>query len=347
MNIRRSILIAGIVTLVLLVVIGAFLWQRSHLPEGSTSPGNAKALTKLRLALDFTPNPNHTGIYVALQKGWYQQAGIDLEILPFSPNAFPDVLVTTGKADIAISSTESVVLDDAQGQKIISIAGITAHNTSLLVTRADSAAKRPRDLDGKIYGGYGAPYEQPIVSAVIRHDGGKGTFKNVTLGTDAIQALASHQIDFAWVFGLDVVQAEQQGVKLKTFPVTQYGIPDYYAPTLVTSTETMQQQAALLTRFMHVTQRGYAFAQTHPQEAARLLIQAAPKGTFPSEAQVEPEQRYVSPLYADGTKWGVQRSEAWKDYTNFILQTGSVKDAAGKPVDHLESTTLYTNAFVQ
>ncbi|HEU5230381.1 MAG TPA: ABC transporter substrate-binding protein, partial [Ktedonobacteraceae bacterium] len=153
---------------------------------GGTGSQGQQQLTPMTLALDWTPNTNHTGIYVALAKNWYRDQGIDLKLLPYSASISPDTLVATGKADVGIGFTESVVADAAVGQPVVSIAAIIQHNTSALVTLASSGITRPRDLDGKVYGGFGAPYENAVVGQVIKDDGGKGTFKNVTLNVDAM-----------------------------------------------------------------------------------------------------------------------------------------------------------------
>lgn len=339
-----------VVVVVLVIAVLLLRGTGGNTSSNTNTASSTKApqkLTPMKLALDFTPNPNHTGIYVALENGWYRDQGIDLTILPFSQNTFPDTLVGTGKADVGIGGTEGVVLDAAANQKIVSIATVTAHNESYLVTRADAPIQRPRDLDGKTYGGYGAPYETPIMSNVIQHDGGKGAFKSVTLGTDAIQALNSHQVDFAWVFKLDIVAAEHQGIHLKTFAVTNYGVPDYYSPTFITSQTEITNKSDLLRRFMTATARGYEFARLSPQEAAQLLIKGAPQGTFPDPKLVEASQQTLSPLYADaGHKWGIQNAQAWQDYVKFILPTGSVKDAANKTVSQLDSAQLFTNQFL-
>ncbi len=356
MNSRvRLWLTIALPVILVLIVVGVLIFRGSGNSDNSQGNGakttagtqTPQKLTPMKLALDFTPNPNHSGVYAALEKGWYREQGIDLTILPFSQSTFPDTLVATGKADVGIGGTEGVVLDAASNQKIVSIATITAHNESYLVTRADSSIQRPKDLDGKTYGGYGAPYESPIMSSVIQHDGGKGQFKSVTLGTDAIQALNSHQVDFAWVFKLDIVAAEHQGIHLKTFSVTKYGVPDYYSPTFITSQSEIADKADLLHRFMNATARGYEFARTSPQEASQLLIKGAPKGTFPDAKMVDASQQTLSPLYADtGHKWGTQSAQAWQGYVQFILPTGSVKDQANKTVSQIDSAQLFTNQFL-
>lgn len=345
----RLLLSIGIPVLLILVIVGAFLWQHSSSAStANSSSSGPQKLVPMKLALDWTPNTNHTGIYVALAEGWYRDEGIDLTLLPYSASVSPDVLVSSGKADVGISATEGVVSDAAVGQPVVSIAAIIQHNTSALVTLASSGLTRPRDLDGKVYGGFGAPYESAVVGEIIKKDGGKGTFKNVTLNIDAMQALESHRIDFAWVFeGWEVIQAERAGYKLNVFPITNYGIADYYTPTIITSPTEIKQKSDLLRRFMAATARGYEYARTHPQQSAQMLINEAPRGTFPDTGLVMASQNFLSPRYADpGRKWGLQDASAWHDYPQFMLDSGGILNAAGKPVTSMNFDALYTNEFL-
>ncbi len=347
MNSRMRLLLSvGIPALLIVVIVGAFLWQQ-HASSASTSSVSQKLVT-MKLALDWTPNTNHTGIYVALAKGWYRDEGIDLTLLPYSASVSPDVLVSSGKADVGISATEGIVSDAAVGQPVVSIAAIIQHNTSALVSLASSGLARPRDFDGKVYGGFGAPYEAPVVGEIIKEDGGKGVFKNVTLDIDAMQALESHRIDFAWVFeGWEVIQAQRAGYKLNVFPITNYGVADYYTPNIITSPTEIKQKPDLLRKFMAATARGYEYARTHSQESAQMLINEAPRGTFPDTGLVMASQEFLSPRYADpGRKWGLQDAADWHSYPQFILNSGGVLDASGKPVTKMNFDALYTNEFL-
>ena len=351
MNARtRLITSIGIPVLLILLVVGAFFWQQhaagtAASPQGPQGP---QKLATMRLALDWTPNTNHTGIYVALKEGWYRAEGIDLQLLPYSASVSPDVLVSSGKADVGVSSTEGIVADAAVNQPVVSIAAIIQHNTSALVTLASSGLTRPRDLSGKIYGGFGAPYESAVVGEIIKRDGGTGQFKNVTLSVDAMQALEAHRIDFAWVFeGWEVIQAQRAGVKLHIFPITNYGVADYYTPNLITSPDEIAHKADLLRKFMTATSKGYEYARSHPQEAAQLLLSATAAGTFPDPGLVMASQLFLSPRYADsGRKWGLQDAAAWHDYPQFIIATGGIDDASGHPVHAMNFDRLYTNQFL-
>ena len=349
MNSRTRLgLSIGIPVLLILAVVGAFLVQQQHSNTTTSTAHGSQRLIKMQLALDWTPNTNHTGIYVALKNGWYKDQGIDLTLLPYSSNVSPDVLVSSGKADVGISSTESIVADAAVNQPVVSIAAIMQHNTSALVTLKSSGITRPSQLDGKVYGGFGAPYEGAVVSEIIKHDGGQGKFKNVTLNVDAMQALQSKRVDFAWVFeGWEVIQAQRQGTQLNIFPITDYGVADYYTPNIISSPTEIQQKPDLLRRFMAATEKGYDYARTHVQESAQDLISVAPKGTFPDTGLVLESQQYLSPRYVDtGRKWGMQDAKSWHGYPEFILNSGGVQDASGKTVKSLNFDAMYTNKFL-
>jgi ABC-type nitrate/sulfonate/bicarbonate transport system substrate-binding protein len=345
----RIFLTLGIPVLIILIIGGIYIAQQRGSAANTTAQGaSTRPLTTVKLALDWTPNTNHTGLYVAQYKKWYAQEGINLQILPYSSNVTPDVLVSSGKADVGVSSTESIVADAAAGQPVVSIAAILQHNTSSLAVLADSGITSPRDLDGKTYGAFGAPYETAVVSQIIQKAGGKGTFKSVTLNIDTLQALKNHNIDFAWIFdGAEGIQGKDEGIKLRTFPIIDFGIPDYYTPTLITSPKEIKSDPDLLSRFMKATARGYEYARLHPAESAQLLIAAAPKGTFSDTKYVLDSQQYLSPRYADvGRKWGLQDASAWHGYPQFILDKGGVQNAQGKVVKSLDLNALYTNQFL-
>lgn len=363
----RLFLSLSIPLLLVIVVVGAFVWQQRASGSGApttarvtVTPGSVcstlskaapQQLTSMSLALDWTPNTNHTGIYVALAQKWYQAEGIDLHLLPYSASVSPDVLVATGKADVGISATEGIVADAAVDQPVVSIAAILQHNTSALVSLASSGLTRPRDFDGKIYGGFGAPYENAVVGEIIQKDGGKGKFTNITLSVDAMQALESHRVDFVWVFeGWEVIQAQRAGVKLNVFPITNYGVADYYTPNIITSPAEMQQKPDLLRRFMLATSCGYEYARAHAQQAAQMLIDKANSdnpGTLPDAGLVYASQNFLSSRYADSDrKWGWQDAAPWHGYPQFILDSNGILDANSKPVHSMNFDKLWTNEFL-
>src|SRR3990167_7551142 len=326
MNTRRYFFFLFFILFGVTVVAGSF-----SLLKPSSPSGGKDILTPLSLAFDWTPNTNHTGIYVALEKNWYAEEGIDHKLIPYSGTVATDVVVNAGTVDLGVSSTEAITADAAAGAPLGSAAAIIAHNTSSLAVLKDSGIMRPVQLEGKIYGGYGAPYEEPVVGTMIKTDGGTGAFKNVTLNVDPLEALRSKRIDFSWIFDAwQGIEAKRSGLALTTFPINKFGIPDYSTPDIITSPDTLKEKKDALKKFMRATARGYEYARTHPRESAQMLIDQVPPGTFPDEGLVFESQEYLSPRYADqGKKWGVQTPESWHDYPKFMLDNKSVFDAEG------------------
>jgi ABC-type nitrate/sulfonate/bicarbonate transport system substrate-binding protein len=302
------------------------------------------------LALDWTPNTNHTGIYVAMKQGYYQQQGIDLTLTPYSSSVYPEQLVASGKAEFGISFPESVTTFRAQNVPLVSIGAIIEHNTSALITLKSSGLDSVAKLAGKRYAGFGAPYEQPVIAQMLSCAGASSSdFQNVATQLDPIAALKSGQFDFAWVYlGWEGIEAERQGVALNTFPLTDYCIPDYSSPVIMTNEQFIQQHPDVIKRFMKATAEGYEYAIQHPGDAAKLLMQAAPKGSFDDTELVTKSQAYLSPLYAPGEKcWGTQSAAAWTNYPRFMFDHHAILDANGNPVTQEPNySAAFTNKFL-
>src|SRR6185437_7107157 len=217
----KRISILFILFLILIILVGSYVGIKKFYNQSKAS-----TLIPFTVVLDCTPNTNHTGMYVALAKGWYKEQGLDVKILPYASGTSPEVLVTSGKADVAVSNTEGVVAAAASGNPVVSIAAIIQHNTSGFLARSDSGITTPKDLDNKIDGDLASPIEKAILQKIITADGGKGTFKNVNLDVDSMQALATKKIDFFWAFeGWEVIQAKEEGIPTVYFSSLKYGIP--------------------------------------------------------------------------------------------------------------------------
>src|SRR6266513_2591732 len=144
----KKIIIFLLLFLGILILLGSYVGINKLKGQQKT----AEKLTPFTVVLDWTPNTNHTGMYVALAKGWYKEQGLDVKILPYASGTSPEVLVTSGKADIAVSSTEGVIAAAASSNPVISIAAIIQHNTSGFLARSDNGIKSPKGLDNKIDG---------------------------------------------------------------------------------------------------------------------------------------------------------------------------------------------------
>jgi ABC-type nitrate/sulfonate/bicarbonate transport system substrate-binding protein len=249
--------------------------------------GRARAQgQKITVALDWTVNTNHIGLFVARDKGFYREAGLDVEILPYGDTG-SGTLVANRLADFGISGALGLFTQKSAGADLKAVYAVVQSETGRVVFNADRAAiVSPRNLDGLTYGGFGSAWENTLISTIIRHDGGKGEFKTVTLGTSAYEALANGSVDFTLeVSTWEGVEAELKGLKQRSFRYADYGVPDEHTTFIASSDAFLSANRQAAAAFVEATRRGYAFAVDHAREAGELLI-AANKDTLTNTALV-------------------------------------------------------------
>jgi ABC-type nitrate/sulfonate/bicarbonate transport system substrate-binding protein len=310
--------------------------------SAKTNTPPATRLHQVTLVLDWTPNTNHSGIYLAKSKGWYRDAGLDVKIVQPGDNGSLQPLAA-GRADFAISIAEEVIPARAQGLPVVSLAAIIRHNTSSLLALKSSGITRPRDLQGKTYGGYGGQLERALVSKLVRCDGGDPSkVKFVDVGnTDYRVGLTKHFYDFVWIFdGWDKIRLQQ----IDRLPVTSIPfaahtdcIPDWYTPLIATNERLLHNDPGTVRKFMAATARGYREAMTHPDEAANSLLEAAPDL---DPQLVRLSARYLATRYAPRPDaWGQQELSTWQRFADFLVQAGLV-------TKKVAAADTYTNAYL-
>lgn len=312
-----------------------------------TSRDDDGALPRVRFALDWTPNTNHTGLYVALAQGWFADAGLDVQVLPYSDTA-PDQLVDAGAAEAGISTHGSSLIAQAAGADVVAVMAVLQHWATAIGVRADDPRLvRPRDLDGRVYAGFGEPGEVPLLQEVIRADGGTGDFTTVVLGTSAYEALYAGEADFtvpyvAW----EGVEAERAGTPVRYLEYTDYGFPDAYAVVVDASRRWVADEPGAARAFVGTLRRGYAWAAQHPDEAAALLVAQNPDA-FADRDLVTRSQRMLSADWlraADGSV-GTMTLEQVAGYGDFLFDAGILAGPDGAPLTRRPdwSTTFTTS----
>ncbi len=325
----------------------------SPAPSGSASSSPAATTTQagtVRLALDWTPNTAHTGFYVAAHEDWYEDAGVDLRILPYTGTT-PEALLVAGQADCGISFHDSMTFAVAAGADITSVMAILQHTSQEIAVLADSGIQSPKDLDGKVYAGFGYPNEEPTVRAVIRDDGGRGEFRVATLDTAAYEALYAKRVDATITFtAWEGIEAEQRGIDLRYFAFTDYGFPDFYQVVLACDRGWLAASPVLARAFVAATVRGFELAAGDPDAAAAMLIEENP-AAFASNRDLPLESaRFLAEhgllVDADGAV-GSQRLEQWQPYSEFLYDVGLLVDAAGAPLTSPpDYAALFTDAYL-
>lgn len=276
---------------------------------------------KLKLVLDWTPNTNHTGLYVAMDKGYYKDAGIELEIVQ-PPEDGAEVLVASGKADFGISFQDTMAgaLSKDSPLPIKAVAAITQHNTSGIMSRKGDGITTPKGLEGKKYATWDLPIEKAILKNVVEKNG--GDFAKVELipstVTDEVSALSTKQIDAVWVYyGWAGISAKEKGFDFDYFAFKDINPTfDYYTPVLITNDDMIKNNSDTVKKFLEATKKGYEFAAGNPQDAAEILLKYAPEI---DSKLANASQEYLSTCYIDkDIPWGYIDSERWKSFYRWI-----------------------------
>jgi len=304
------------------------------------SPGDEE-LTSVTFMLDWVPNTNHTGVFVAEANDYFEEAGLAVEIIQ-PGEVYPEAAVASGATDFGISFQEQVTLARADDVPIVSIATVLQHNTSGFASAAALNVASPVDFEGLRYGSFGSPFEAPTLEVLMNCDGGNfSQLEIVNTGwSDPLALIAEEQIDVAWIFyGWQGFQAQQQGVGINVLMMEDYFncVPDYYTPVVIASEDTIAYEPEVVKAMMRALSRGYDFAIQNPSEAAELLLAAVPE--LDTEL-VKASQDWISKYYQAGApRWGEQKESVWQDYTDWMVKHGILSAP-------ISASDAFTNEFL-
>lgn len=275
-------------------------------------------LIPVTVTLDWTPNTNHTGLYVALEQGLFSREGLDVKIVQ-SGQGYTDQIVATGKSEFGVSYQENVTRARAEKIPLVSIAAVIQHNTSGFASLKEANITTPNDFEGKRYGSWDSPSEQAVLSAIMQKNGADFNKVQIVSGITDFFSTIGRDADFEWIYaGWDGVEAKLRGMELNYIPLTELEPAlDYYTPVLITSENIVLDNPDLVKRFLQAASEGYEFAINNPDAAAEILLKHAP--------ELKPElvfasQRYLADKYrAESPQWGVQKPEVWQSFLDWMI----------------------------
>ncbi|MET0830359.1 MAG: ABC transporter substrate-binding protein [Microbacterium sp.] len=316
--------------------------------SGSGSDADSEEIT---FALDWSPNTNHIGVYVAESLGYFKDAGLDVEILPYGSTSATQ-LVSAGEADFGIGGQSNVQVARTAGLDLVSVYRVTQTDTGRLVVLGDRAElARPADLDGLVFGGFGAPLYSALAASTIKGDGGNGTFKEVALDSGAYEALAQKRIDFTLsVATWEDLQTQIDGHPYRAFRYQDYGVPEQQSTGIVSSNAYLEKHPDEAAAFVQAVARGYAYAVENPQRAADLLIDAnrdtlgTAKELVHRSAELMASDGYLS---SSAREIGAANPDAWDGFGAFLFEGGFLTDSKGEVItQEPDWSDYYTDEYL-
>ena len=286
---------------------------------------NREELTKITFVLDWTPNTNHTGLYVAQEKGYFADAGLSVEIVQ-PPEGGAEVLVASGKAQFGVSFQDSLApaLVGDNALPVSAVAALIQHNTSGIISRKGEGMETPKGMEGKKYATWEGPIELETIRKVVEADG--GDYSKVELipstVTDEVSALKTKSVDAIWIFyGWAGVKTELAGIDTDYFAFADIDpVLDYYTPVVISSNTFLEENPETAKAFLAALAKGYEDAIADPEKAADILCKAAPEL---DKELVLASQKYLSAQYkAEVERWGYINPTRWNAFYNWLNEKG-------------------------
>lgn len=284
-------------------------------------------MQKLTIALDWTPNINHIGFFVAKNKGFYAQADLEIELLDPSQDNYkttPAKKVELGQADFALCPTESIISyrTKLNSFPLIAIAAVLQSDLSAIVVKKESGINSPKDLDGKIYSSYKARYEDGIVREMIKNDGGEGNLEIIYPDKLGIwNTLLEQKAHATWIFlNWEGVEVEKTQHEFNYFKLKDYGIPYSYSPVIATNENLIDDNLQAYQDFLKATKKGFLSCIENPTEAIQILKNELPEKdkTIDLNSALEITSRH----FGNTDNWGIIKKENLQDFLDWIKETG-------------------------
>lgn len=235
-------------------------------------------MKKLRIGLEWFLNPDHLPLLIGMEKGWFEEVGLDIEMIEPTEHLDAVDALESGEMDLAITEPIHLVEDGARGKNVVGLARFL-HTNGGVMYFGGSAIERPRDMAGvRIqYPGAPGPGGPAIVKTMIEADGGScdvEDFTAVNNGFYHTNALIEDKADVATLvfYNFEVLEARHRGHKAHFFALKDWGIPDFCQLILIADSTRLEERRDDFVAFIKVLSRGIDFLHQNPQDAKEIYF---------------------------------------------------------------------------
>ncbi|EEX75678.1 ABC transporter substrate-binding protein [Leptotrichia hofstadii] len=293
----------------------------------AVSCGKSKSNQKIKIVLDWVPNTNHTGLYVAKDLGYFKEAGLDVEIVQ-PPEGSTTALIGAGGAEFGISFQDTLAKSFAKESPVpvTAVAAILQHNTSGIISLKEKGIDSPKKLEGKKYATWEDNIEQAILKKLVTDD--KGDFSKVKLIpytiTDVVTGLKT-DVDAVWVYyAWDGIATERAGLQTNFLKIRDYGKElDYYSPVIIANNDFLKKNPEIAKKVLKAIKKGYEYAMKNPEESAKILVKNSPELDI---NLVTASQKWISKEYqSDAKEWGIIDGNRWNRFYEWLYKNKAVE----------------------
>ena len=290
-------------------------------------------LREVDVVLDWYPNALHAFLYVAIEKGYYAQEGLKVNIR-FPSNANDAIsLVAAGRADIGLYYQQDVIQARAdQAVPVKSIGAVVQGPLNIVLSLKEKNITSPADLVGKTVGYAGTELSEALVRGIMANVGANySDVELVDVGFDLMSSMTTGSVDatIGCLVNHEVPQLEEEGFQVNWFDLDDYGVPTYYEGIFLASDETIESDREMLSAFLRASARGFADMQADPEGALAVLLANQSAENFPLSETVErSSMATLLPMMETAEAPFLSQSDAcWQENIDWMLSQGLIDQA--------------------
>lgn len=318
-----------------LLMAGCSSGAAGSVSSGAASAGSAAdaELETVDVVLDWYPNAVHAFIYEAIEKGYFAQEGLEVNVLFPSNTTDPLTMTAAGKADIGFYYQEDTIIARANEAVPVKVLGaVVQEPISVLCSVADKNIKTPADLVGKTIGYSGTRFAEVAVNQLLQSAG--ASLDDVTMidvGFDLMSSMTTGNVDatYGCFINHEIPAMEEEGFEMDYMKLTDYGVPNYYALMLVTGESQLEKNQDKYTRFLRACQKGFADMKNDPAEALDIMMNNQNSENFPLTESVEKKSFDVllPMMETESAAFLSQDAATWQENIDWLLSTGMIETA--------------------
>lgn len=323
-----------LLSIYLVLVLAACGGNTSKENDSKTSAGGeGKELQEVSIMLDWYPNAVHSYLYVAQEKGFFEEEGVKVDIqFPANPTD-PLNLTAAGKVTLGLYYQPDVIMARAnENIPIKSVASIVRSPLNHAVFLEDSPIQTPKDLEGKKVGYPGIPLNEALLKTMVEHDGGDfSKVEMIDVGFELGTSVVSEKTDavIGAYINHEVPVLKHKGYETRYFNPVDHGVPAYNEIVLITSDETWERNKETIRAFWQGAKKGYEYMKENPEDALAILISNQDEANFPLVEEVEKQSLEIllPKMEEEGAVFGSQDKESWKEVRDWMHNAGLIESS--------------------
>ena len=299
--------------------------------ETKAAAADKKDLREINVVLDWYPNAIHTFIYTAIERGYYAEEGLDVKVR-FPANETDGItLVAAGKAELGVYYQHDAVQAVAnQKVGVKSIGAICQAPLNVIVSMKDKNVNSPKDFVGKTVGYGGTVLSEALVRSMMKNVGEDPESVNLlNVGFDLMSSMTTGQVDatIGCLVNHEIPQMEEEGFEVSWFPLTDYGVPNFYEVCFLANTRMIDAEPEVLAGFLRASKKGFDDFKADPDATLKILLDNQSAENFPLSPTVEEKSAAtLLPLMETAdAPFLSQSEEVWQNTIDWMFDEGMIE----------------------